>query len=333
MKQLNLTIITLLLSGTAVFGQQGHGHHHGPITSDPKWEKESNPEKPTLIFYKLPRCGICARIDNWLTPLHSQDKEAANFVLKNSTLPESQPEMKTHGIQHHGIVILDKAGKKLWTANAHSLRHNVLAEAYAKHIPASEPEAEDGAERPEEDNHAHLKLLMGSEVVPEGSVEPYIIIEESNSNIVAAEVEEPDRSQWGVPKAISIPAKSDTEYKFYLVKGATMEYSWKTNKGDLFFDFHGEPTGGKAGYFESFKKGTSDKIEGSFTAPFSGTIGWYWQNSTPRPVVVTLRAKGSYIVMDKKSKQELDELIRQEEILLEEIQQEQVLEEDHGHTH
>ena len=182
-------------------------------------------------------------------------------------------------------------------------------------------------------NHAHLKLLMGSEVVPEASGEPYVIIEDSNNNIVSEIEEEPDRSQWGVPKVFSIPQKSDIEYKFYLVKGATMEYSWKTDKGDLFFDFHGEPTGGKAGYFESFKKGTSNKFEGSLTAPFSGTIGWYWQNSTSGPVVVTLRAKGSYIVMDNKSKQELDELIRREEIRQKEINEEQFLEEDHGHTH
>ena len=167
---------------------------------------------------------------------------------------------------------------------------------------------------------------MDSKVAP-GAVAPDGIVEDSHSND-GNKAEAPNRSQWGAPITISIPANSDTEYKFYLVKGATMQYSWKAEKGYLFFDFHGEPTGGKAGYFESFKTGTSDKIEDSFSAPFSGTIGWYWQNSTPHPVVVTLRTNGSYIVMEKKSKQELAELINQEE-----IRQKEILGEDHGHTH
>ena len=192
--------------------------------------------------------------------------------------------------------------------------HGVMHEAFVDELAFSK----------DAHNHAHL---MDSKEVPGGAANPYVIVEDSNSNIIA-EIEEPDRSQWGMPKTIAIPAKSDTEYKFYLVNGATMEYSWETDKGDLFFDFHGEPTGGKAGYFESFEKGTSHKYAGPFTAPFSGTIGWYWQNSSSHPVVVTLRAKGSYIVMDKKSKQELNELIRQEKVRVE-----QMLEEDHGDTH
>ena len=123
---------------------------------------------------------------------------------------------------------------------------------------------------------------------------------------------ERDRSQWGTPITVSVPPKSGKEYKFYLVEGGTMEYSWAADKGDLFFDFHGEPTGGKKGYSESFKKAILSKFDGTFTAPFSGTIGWYWKNNTSSTIVVTLKAKGSYIVMDGRSKPELDELISRE---------------------
>ena len=52
-----------------------------------------------------------------------------------------------------------------------------------------------------------------------------------------------------------------------------MEYAWTTDAGRLYFDCHGEPVGGKDGYFESFKKHTSRTSEGSMVPPFSGIIG------------------------------------------------------------
>ena len=147
MPHLHFAIVVALFSVVSVFGQEGsHGHHHGEIQSSAKWEKEQTPDNPTLIFYKLPRCGICVQIDNWLTPLHDQDKTAANFILKTSTLPENQPAMEGYGIEHHGIVILGKDDEILWTAQAHGLRHDVLAEAYAKYILTGEEEPEPVAE-------------------------------------------------------------------------------------------------------------------------------------------------------------------------------------------
>jgi len=107
--------------------------------------------------------------------------------------------------------------------------------------------------------------------------------------------------EWSAPIKVTIPAGKGLEYKFLLAKEAVMQYSWATDTGDdVFFDFHGEPTGGKAGYFKSFEKGTASKDEGSLTAPFAGTIGWYWKNKTSGPVIVTLKAKGNYSLIKKK---------------------------------
>jgi len=108
-------------------------------------------------------------------------------------------------------------------------------------------------------------------------------------------------AEWSAPIKITIPAGKGVEYKYLLAKEAVMQYSWATDTGDdVFFDFHGEPTGGKAGYFKSFEKGTASKEEGSLTAPFAGTIGWYWKNTTSGPVIVTLKAKGNYSLLKKK---------------------------------
>ncbi len=175
--------------------------------------------------------------------------------------------------------------------------------------------------------HAHVKMLMDSKVKSGGPIEPYVIVENNTGNRIV-NGDEPDKPEWREVITIYIPAKSDTEYKFYLIKGANMHYSWDADQGELFYDFHGEPTGGKNGYFESFRKGTSDKVEDSFTSPFDGTIGWYWHNKTQNPVKITLRAEGSFIVMGNKNKQELIKAIQQEKNL-----QEIVPEEEHGHAH
>jgi len=96
---------------------------------------------------------------------------------------------------------------------------------------------------------------------------------------------------------ITIPANGALEYKFYIVKDAEFNYSWKTNGSPLFFDFHGEPAGDKTGYFKSFEKSVKAEAEGSLKPPFSGSHGWYWKNKTAKPVVVTLKTDGVYKIL------------------------------------
>ena len=98
--------------------------------------------------------------------------------------------------------------------------------------------------------------------------------------------------EWCKPIEITIPAGKGLEHKFQVVKGQKLEYAWAADTGELYFDFHGEPAGGKDGYFESFKKDTSQVSEGAIVPPFSGTIGWYWKNNGAGDIVVTVRARG-----------------------------------------
>jgi hypothetical protein len=93
---------------------------------------------------------------------------------------------------------------------------------------------------------------------------------------------------------IEIPARDSKEYKFHLVKGSYLNYEWKTDGAELFFDFHGEPDGDTTGYFESFKKQTNNTSSGKHTASFDGTHGWYWKNKTTSPVKIILNVTGTY---------------------------------------
>ena len=102
------------------------------------------------------------------------------------------------------------------------------------------------------------------------------------------------QSAWKDTIDIIIPARGDKEYKFFLAKGAKLEYSWNTNGAELFYDFHGEPAGDKTGYFKSFKKNTASQSSGVLVTSFAGTHGWYWKNNTSSTVLVVLKANGNY---------------------------------------
>lgn len=122
-------------------------------------------------------------------------------------------------------------------------------------------------------------------------------ITESNK-IIGTSSGVPQSSPWQDTLVVTIPARGDKEYKLYLVEGASLEYTWKTEGTKLFYDFHGEPAGDTTGYFKSFKKATAHQASGTLTASFTGTHGWYWKNNSASAVVITLRVKGEYQRLD-----------------------------------
>jgi hypothetical protein len=83
------------------------------------------------------------------------------------------------------------------------------------------------------------------------------------------------------------------EFKYRLEQGATMVYSWDAT-GPVIYDFHSEPDGAPQGYAESFDKAQSAAAHGSYTAPFSGIHGWFWENPNPKLVTITLTTAGFY---------------------------------------
>ena len=127
--------------------------------------------------------------------------------------------------------------------------------------------------------------------------------EEFTASAESQKVEKLEISQetdWKDVITITIPARDDKEYKLQFAKGETFDYAWQSDKGELFFDFHGEPKGDKTGYFKSFYKDTKKQSSGSLTTTFEGTHGWYWKNSNPFAVSITLKINGEYQRLDLK---------------------------------
>jgi len=130
--------------------------------------------------------------------------------------------------------------------------------------------------------------------------ESYQKPDSSKFDVTTTSADQQSQSQWKDSISISIPARSDKEYKLHMTKEATFDYAWQTDGTELFFDFHGEPTGDTTGYFKSFKKSTASQSEGSLTTSFDGTHGWYWKNTSNLPVTITLKIKGDYQRLDTK---------------------------------
>jgi hypothetical protein len=96
---------------------------------------------------------------------------------------------------------------------------------------------------------------------------------------------------------IEVKGHEELEYKALLAAGEPLLYSWTVAGGEVYFEFHGEPTEGNwpKDFYQSYqiveRTGSS---HGSFVAPFTGQHGWYWRNLSAEPVTIVLETSGYY---------------------------------------
>jgi hypothetical protein len=83
----------------------------------------------------------------------------------------------------------------------------------------------------------------------------------------------------------------ESSYRFE--EGAGMVYSWQAT-GDVSYNFHSAPDGAPVGYAETYDAQVSDRADGAYTAPFTGTHGWYWENVGTDYVTIRLTTAGFY---------------------------------------
>ncbi|MFT5233828.1 MAG: hypothetical protein ACI9UK_001635 [Candidatus Krumholzibacteriia bacterium] len=127
----------------------------------------------------------------------------------------------------------------------------------------------------------------------------YFTADDSVANPVGIEEAKDSMGEWRDSILVTIPAESGVEYKFGVNEGETLEFAWTTDGEALYYDFHGEAHDANDDEFTSFEEATSAASSGSQLAPFTGRMGWYWQNDTNAPVVITLRARGQYHIIDQ----------------------------------
>lgn len=95
-------------------------------------------------------------------------------------------------------------------------------------------------------------------------------------------------------KTITLAPGKGMEVKARMKAGDSFNFRWSAT-GLVRADMHGEPTGGGENEFSDYwKQKNVRRGQGSFTAPFAGTHGWYWKNRETVPVTITVRLDGFY---------------------------------------
>ncbi|MCE7796245.1 hypothetical protein LWE61_06680 [Sphingobium sufflavum] len=95
-------------------------------------------------------------------------------------------------------------------------------------------------------------------------------------------------------KTLTLAPHSGIEVKAHMAKGDHLIFRW-TSTAPIRQDMHGEPSKGPAGAFSTYwKQKNLSEAQGSFTAPFDGTHGFYWRNGGETPVTITLKTSGFY---------------------------------------
>lgn len=94
---------------------------------------------------------------------------------------------------------------------------------------------------------------------------------------------------------LTLAPHSGAEVKAHMDQGDHFIFHWQATGGQVRFDMHGEPPNAKEGEFSSYWKAKDlDSAQGAFTAPFTGTHGWYFRNRGDTPVTVVVETSGFY---------------------------------------
>lgn len=92
---------------------------------------------------------------------------------------------------------------------------------------------------------------------------------------------------------LTLQPNEGVEIKAQMLAGDHYVFRWQSS-GPLTVDMHGEkPHAGKA-FTRYWKAADQTSAQGSFTAPFNGTHGWYWRNRGEEPVTITVKTDGFY---------------------------------------
>lgn len=136
-----------------------------------------------------------------------------------------------------------------------------------------------------------VAVLLPAEygIDPLGSGQALGLTARALSGVIAAQ---PGKYREDAKQFVLAPYES-LEYKYTLEQGASMLYSWEAT-GPVFADFHSEPRGAPAGYAESFERQESPAAHGTYTAPFSGIHGWFWENRGRTDLTIRLRTAGFF---------------------------------------
>jgi hypothetical protein len=89
-----------------------------------------------------------------------------------------------------------------------------------------------------------------------------------------------------------LPPFESIEFKYTVPQGGKVAFNWQ-GSARLHYDMHAHPFDGGTEMTESYGVGEAQAMQGTYTAPFTGIHGWYWQNRSLDTVTLRLEASGA----------------------------------------
>lgn len=123
--------------------------------------------------------------------------------------------------------------------------------------------------------------LTGLSALSEDSAQTELYHEVENGEMMS------DQKTW------TLLPYENLEYKYTLKEGASLIYTWSAS-APIDYDFHTDAEIDGEEVSDSFMISESDGVSGSYTAPYQGIHGWYWENLSTEPIEISLSSRGFY---------------------------------------
>lgn len=114
--------------------------------------------------------------------------------------------------------------------------------------------------------------------------------------VVQQSISEPAQLMKQETISVTLLPDQGTEVKASMRKGATLKYKWSTDGGRANFDVHADSKALKINY-HNYEKGSEQTKEGSLTAAFDGSHGWFWRNRTSETLTIALQVSGEFATL------------------------------------
>ena len=96
---------------------------------------------------------------------------------------------------------------------------------------------------------------------------------------------------------VTIEPGEELEYVLDIEQGEPLLYSWRTDSGNIYSDFHGAPEDKESypdDYWIRYEKSTDEGAHGALVSPFTGHTAWFWVNKSDRSIRITLELAGYF---------------------------------------
>lgn len=136
-----------------------------------------------------------------------------------------------------------------------------------------------------------IKVALAREAEAEAAAEPAVAVPPAAS-LQAPAAGGLMRSDTTV---VTVAPNRGIEVKLVMDSGAQATYVWRTDRGVVNSELHGDSLNAPANDYISYRKRLAVPADsGQFTAAFDGFHGWFWRNRTGEAVTITLHTRGAY---------------------------------------